>query len=272
MSERKIITTRLASNHPIPAYGGVQHSDELLERLVEATRTGAIPLVVNHDHARPMHARCLRAAIVELPDGHKAVEADYEVDGDAWDAFQGELHAQGAKGGMSFTHAEYFSELTPRDPTRSEHFRLAADAHHFTDDSIEAAGAALTKVGTVTVGRLYQFNAAPTCRVVVEYVQQSGGLDAAAKDLMIGIAGSGIYDALKRLLRRRSTTPAVTEPAPRIEIHTTTESDGVSRQRLLLRTDSEDVLEHALNRFADGVNRQERLLEWDDALDDWVEP
>jgi hypothetical protein len=89
---------------------------------------------------------------------------------------------------------------------------------------------------------------------------------------MIGIAGSGIYDALKRLLRRRSTTPAVTEPAPRIEIHTTTEPDGVSRQRLLLRTDSEDVLEHALNRFVDGVNRQERILEWDDALDDWVEP
>lgn len=272
MSERKVITTRVASNHPLPAYGGVQHPDELLERLAEATRTGAIPLVINHDHAQSLHARCLRAEVVDLPDGYKAVEADYEVDGDVWDAFQDELRAQGVRGGMSFTYAEYFSELTPRDKGRSGQLSLVADAFHFRDEDIERAGEALTQVGSVKIGRLYQFNAAPICRVVVEYVQQSGGLDAAVKDIMIGVAGSAIYDAIKRLLRGRSTTTTATESAPQLEIHVTTESDGASRQRLLLRTDNEEVIEHALNKFADGINRPEDILEWSETLQDWTKP
>lgn len=204
--------------------------------------------------------------------GHKAVEAEYEVDGDTWDAFQEELNAESVQGGMSFTHAEYFSELTPYDSTKSGQFALVADASHFTDDAIEQAGGVLTRVGTVRLGRLYQFNAAPLCRVIVEYVRQSAGYDTVAEAVMIGVAGSAIYDALKRLLGRRSTIPTATESQPRIEIHTTTEPDGVSTQRLLLRTDSEEVLRHALDRFADGIARPERISEWDDERDDWVEP
>jgi hypothetical protein len=102
MPYRTVVTVRIASNHPLPAYGGVQHSDELLERLAQATRTGAIPMVVNHDHARPLNASCLAAEVVELPDGHRAVEGIYEVDSGAWDAFQEELRTEGAPGGMSF--------------------------------------------------------------------------------------------------------------------------------------------------------------------------
>ncbi len=89
---------------------------------------------------------------------------------------------------------------------------------------------------------------------------------------MVGITGSAIYDALKNLLRRRSTTPAATEPESLFEIHITTEPDGVSRRRLLLRTDREDILEHALSHFADGLIRPEPILEWDDTFDNWIEP
>jgi hypothetical protein len=271
VSERKVITTRVASNHPLSAYGGVQHPDELLERLADGIRTGALPLILEHDHARPLDAHCLSAEVVGLPDGHKAVAADFEVDGAVWDAHQDELRDKGVPGGMSFTYAEIFSELTPRDPARSGRFGLTADASHFTDEAIAEAGAVLTKLGTVRVGRLYQFADVPTCRVVIEYVQQSGGLDAAVRDVGIAIAGSAIYDALKKLFWGRSTTPAVSEPS-QIEIHKTTESDGVSEQRLLVRTDSEDVLKDAMDRFSDGIGRPERLLVWDDTLGDWTEP
>jgi hypothetical protein len=74
------------------------------------------------------------------------------------------------------------------------------------------------------------------------------------------------------LLRGRLTAPEAGEPPPLIEIHTTSTTGGVTERRLLLRTDDEDVLDRALDRFSDGCGRHERLLEWDDPRGEWVEP
>lgn len=122
------------------------------------------------------------------------------------------------------------------------------------------------------VGRLYQFNSIPSCRIVVEYVQQSGGLEAAARDLAIGVAGSAIYDALKRLLVRRSTPQSETKTPPMVEIHTTHSPGGISQQRLLVRTDDPEILKHAMDRLADGISASPSILEWSDEHGVWFDP
>ncbi len=175
--------------------------------------------------------------MVDLPNGYKAVEADFEVDADVWDAFQAELGEQGAPGGMSFTYAELFAELAPNDSTKTEQFSLTADASHFSDDAIHDAGARLTEFGTVRVGRLYQFADLHTCRVIVEVVHDSGGLDPDLWAVTLGVISAGIYDAIKRLLRRRSSQPDDDAP-PQVEIHRSTTPGGASEQKLLVRTNA----------------------------------
>jgi hypothetical protein len=69
-----------------------------------------------------------------------------------------------------------------------------------------------------------------------------------------------------------STVPTTTEPAPLIEIHVTNELGGVSEQRLLLRADSDDVLERALSRLAEGMARERQTLAWDEQQRDWINP
>jgi hypothetical protein len=271
-SGRTVIHTRIASDHPLSAYGGIQLSGRVLEQIAEAVRSETIPMVINHDHARPLNARCLRVEIVEQPDGYKAVEAIHEVDSEAWDSFQNELGALGTPGGMSFTGSVPIADLASSDASETTQFKLAADAHHFTDEAIEESASVLANAGAVRAERLYQFNAVPSCRIVIEYVQQSGGLEGVARDIIIGVTASTIYDALKKLLKRRSTTPTSTEPPPTIEIHTVTEFGGTSRQRLLLRTGDDEVIKRALDNFDKGMGKPNPLLEWDKDLDDWVEP
>jgi hypothetical protein len=271
-SGRTTIRTRIASNHPLPAYGGVQLSERVLEQIAKAVGADAIPMVVNHDHGRPLNARCLQVEVVEQSDGYKAVEATHEVDTEAWESFQDELGALGVPGGMSFTCSETIAEFAANDASKTGHFKLAADAHHFTDAAIEESAAALADVGGGRIERLYQFNAVPACRIVVEYVQQSGGLETAVEGIAVGVAGSAIYEALKRLLKRRSTTPTPAEPPPMVEIHTKTEPNGVTRQRLLLRTDNDDVIKHALDNFTEGIKNPNPLLEGDDNKGHWIGP
>lgn len=253
------------------AYGGIQLSDEVLGRLAEAIRSEAIPMIVQHDHARPLSSRCLRVAVVDLPNGYKAVEADFEVDADAWDAFQAELAVQGAPGGMSFTYSELFAELVPNDPASTKQFSLTADASHFSDDALREAGARLTEFGTVRVGRLYQFADVHTCRVVVQVVQDSGVLDPDLRAVAIGVISAGIYDTIKRLLGRRSSQPDDNAP-PQVEIHLSTTPDGVSDQKLHVRAKDEVVLKDALDHFSDALDRPRGVLLWDPARRDWVEP
>ena len=40
------MNTRIATNHPLKAYGGVRLGDGVLHQLAEAVRSGAIPLQI----------------------------------------------------------------------------------------------------------------------------------------------------------------------------------------------------------------------------------
>jgi hypothetical protein len=271
MPERKIVTTRVATSHPIPAYGGVRLADAVLDQIAAAMRAGTMPVVVNHDVLQDLGARCVNVVVVELPDGFKAVDAELDVDARAWDIFEAATIAAGAPGGMSFTASTSIGELSARDDLAGGELAITADAGHFTDADIAAAATELVSVGPVKVQRLYQFSHAPACRVIVEYVHASGGLDGAAAALSVGlsVAAAAIYDCLKRLLPQRSrAVRALNQPA-QIEIHLVEDDRDRPPQKLVIQSDDLAVVKRALDHLAAVDGEPGAVAAWDDDRAVW---
>lgn len=244
-------------------------------------------MVTDHNRMNQLGARCLRAEVVDLADGEKAVEAEFEVDADAWERYQAHLNEVGGPGGASFSGTEAIGELPPRDPATIGQFAVFADAGYFSDADITAAAEELTGVGTVRTGRMYQFSAVQACRIVVEYVHTSGGPDAATVGIEIGIGLviNAIYDCIKHLLLRRPALPMYPPPpdvpAPdptqiepaQIEIHTVTTPDGVTVQTFQIRTNDDAVVRRALDQIVEAATRPDRpVVEWDDEQGEWRAP
>jgi len=243
------ITCHVTTSHPIEAYGGVKLSDIVLEQIAERLRGGLIPMINQHDPMHPIDCRCLRAQVVELSDGFKAVEADFEVDAEAWAAVEAEWAAVGAPGGFSFSCAEWF------DTAMEASLKLAADPHYFSDADIKKAAEIMSSAGTVKAGRLYQFAAVPPPHIVVD-------LGAVLTTIPVSVLGSAIYDGLKYLLLRvihRKDEPAV---ETQIDFHT-------DSQTLQIRSSDAEVLKHALDRIGDAIESRNGLLAWREEDGDW---
>jgi hypothetical protein len=227
---------------------------------------------LQHDPARRVDSRVLKVEVVDLPDGFKAVEAEYDVDAETWRAFQQEVLDQGAPGGMSFSCSEPLVDLTPHNPGTTVQLGLYADAAHFSDDTLVAAGEALAEVGAVQVGRLLQFSYFPACRIIVEYVHQSGGLSPAMAGVTIGLnlVSSAIFEAVRRLLSRRQPVSGTAEQAPQIEVHLIDEPGGVTVQTLKIVASDEETIRQALDRFIEPAEHPDwGVVVWDPDASTW---
>jgi hypothetical protein len=264
--DRKVVAGNITTSRRIAAYGGTAHSEDFLERLAALARSNQLPFVLQHDPMRSLNAKCLKAEVVDLPDGHKAVHAEYEVDGDAWDTFEAECIAAGAPGGMSFTFSEFFVEIVPSGSSGPAQFSISADAAYFSDDTIRAAADKLATVGAVKAGRLYQFAEAPSCRIIIEFLQS--GLPGFAW----GLASSALYDCLKYLVARRTAPSKQQVSAPQIEFHVRQNADGSAERVLLLRTDKEQVLRYAVDKLGEVLTNPAQRLEWSEDTGEWREP
>lgn len=266
MTDRKIIKTRVTTSHPIEAYGGYEHPEGLLEMLAEGIRAEVMPLQVQHDARRPLNGRCLAVEIVDLDDGHRAVDAEYEVDADAWDAFAAELEKEGVPGGMSFSYSATIVEFDGGSDASQSSLEIFADPAHFSDNAVAQAAERLSEAGPSRGGRLYQFNHAPTCRMVVEYVHDSGGLSASALLVQTGIAlvATAIAEAVKGLLKRRKPDSRGT---PIVEVHVVS---GDERQRMTIEAESDQILGDALDALPDVAGMGDCC--WDSARGLWRVP
>ena len=268
--KRVVAIVRITTNHPIPAHGGLRLPDHILEALAEAAGKDQIPMVINHDRSKPLNSRCIRVAVVDLPDGFKAVEGEFEVDADAWASYEEGLRATGAPGGMSFTFADMFLEVTAKVSEESVSFELAGDVGYFDDATLAEGARQLASAGTVRVGRLYQFSYEPACRIIIQI--QQGGAPPLVQGAIAAISGTlsiVLYNCLALLLRKRRAS--ATSPT-QIELHTRQDPDGSTSQVLQVRTDSEDVLKHAIDKLCDAMTRPDKHLEWESDLDDWRAP
>jgi predicted RNase H-like HicB family nuclease len=251
MDEKEVVEIEavVATNHPLPAYGGVRVDESVLYELVKAIRSGSLPMLIGHDIRRPLSPTILDARVRERSDGYKEVWIRFTVDASAWAQFEEDLAASAAPGGFSFAFAEPIANLPPRTSDSLATVAIEADASHWSDADLLAAAQDLRSVGPVHVGRRYQFALEPLAVVVLTLV---------LLPVLTGLATNAIYDGLKRFLGRGRRTIFQF----RIE-----REDGRNFDARL-ETDDPEVLRHAIEAF-DRLAHSEKLNEWDDRERTW---
>ena len=234
----------------MPAYGGVRLGEELLARIANEIRSGRVPMVMQHDIRRPLDATIRDAGVRPTPDGFSEVWIRFEVDAAAWNEYEQETKAAGVPGGFSFACSEPLASLEgPRDATVA--LELAADASHWSDEDLLSAGGALRTLGTVQVGRRYEFAHDPAAVVFLCVILPLG----------LGVLSNALYEGLKRFIRPRPTT------TPTVFHLRVQRGDQVVDARL--ETDDATVLHRALDAFEHLVGPQQ-LLVWNDEQGQWT--
>jgi hypothetical protein len=256
---KRVIEAVVATTHPLPAYGGVQIDDSVMDGFAEDLRAGRIPMFVQHDLRRPIDAKILESAVRPTADGYKDVWIRFEVDADQWDEFDRERKAAGAPGGFSFSCAEPLTVLDGLPSASLEAIDLAADASHWTDDELLAAAEELRRIATVRVARRYEFAVEPAAVVVVAIILSQVGL---------GVLGNAVYDGLKRFLfGKKNDNAAARTPRPPTIFHFRVERpEGAVEARL--ETDDPEALHRAIDSF-DQLTAPRQLSVWDDELQVW---
>jgi len=238
----------VATSHPIPAYGGVQLGENVLQEMAGALRSGRLPMLAQHDLRRAINAVVLDARVRHRSDGYKELRARFRVDGEQWAKFEQERLAAGAPGGFSFSCSEPFAALQPLNGAPPEPgVALAADASHWSDADPLAAAEELRRIGGVEVGRRHEFAHDPNAVVVLELTAS----------LITGVLGNAIFEALKRFLRRDKPTT----------FHFHVEEGGRTVDGRI-ETDDADALRRAIASFDQLVNPPMLYL-WDDEEGQW---
>lgn len=226
------IRSRVATTHPIAAYGGIQLSESVLHDMAKALRTGAVPMHVGHDIRRPLATSNVDAGVEKLEDGYLAVWAEFDVDADAWAEFEAERDASGAPGGISFSATE---PITRDEQVRQAVVAVAADASYFDDSTILRAARELELVGTTGAERLYQFAFTPDPKVVLELAT------SVVTSHRPKVLADALYNAARIFIRPGLPTT--------YNISLRESPDSPSSLRVHLSTDDAEVLRHALSQI-----------------------
>jgi hypothetical protein len=217
------VSARLASTRPVDKYPGWTLAPEALHRLAERLAAGDIPMLFDHDAHQPIAARYIDANVVPLEDGNFALEADFEVDADAWQAVQSTFDEAGVAGGFSFTAT---ADQSPSQWGEEAAITIAADASAWTDAERDEARALLDAVVPTRSARLFQYSGIELATVFL-----------VLGPVALGVLGNAAYDAIKYLVGRRSSQT-------RVEIHRQG-SDGTVTKAIVTTSDP-DVAQAAL--------------------------
>lgn len=187
------VHARLATTHPIQAYGGLQLPREILDQLVQAVGSGAMPMHFGHDISRPVPVSGLKTGIEQLKDGEFAAWAEFDVDADLWSEYEAEVAAAGAPGGMSIS---FTGPMSGRSLASASPLVVAADGHHFEESEIDEAVAILSRLGPEAGGEvLYQFSFEPVAKIIIDVVWP------VVMSLGPNLVASAIYDAARSFFR-----------------------------------------------------------------------
>jgi hypothetical protein len=218
-----------------------------------------VPMQNQHDTMQRIDSRCLRAEVVDLPSGFKAIEADFDVDSEAWAAVQAGWEAAGVSGGMSFSCTESLRSVPEAE------LELAADAYYFEDDDIIMAADIMSVAGSANAQRLYQFAAVPPPHIIIE-------LTVALASIPISVLGAAIYDGLKFLLLKRLHRDEDPEGETQIDLCIRGDAHGSFGQTVHIRSSNEEVLKHAIDRIGEAIESPSCLLVWNEECTDWEVP
>lgn len=230
------VRARLATTHPIPAYGGVQLPRQVLDQVASAVASGAMPMHLGHDISRPIAVADVLTGIEQLDDGHFAVWAEFDVDAEVWAAHESEVAAAGAPGGMSIS---FTGPLAGRSLASDSPLVVAADGHHFDDVEIDSAAAILGRLGVDAGGEvLYQFSFEPVAKVIIDVVWP------VVMSLGPNLVASAIYDAARSFFRPGRSTVV-------FNICFKETRRGARRVKVHIEASNETELSAALDRLPD---------------------
>lgn len=164
-----------------------------MDQVAEAVASGVMPMHFGHDISRPVFVSEVETGVEPLDDGQFAAWAEFNVDADVWAAYEAEVAAAGAPGGMSIS---FTGPLSGRSLASESPLVVAADGHHFDEEEIEAAVAILGRLGPGSGGEvLYQFSYEPIAKIVIDVVWP------VVMSLGPNIVASAIYDAARSFFR-----------------------------------------------------------------------
>lgn len=187
------VRARLATTHPIPAYGGIQLPREILEEVAEAVASGSMPMHFGHDISRPAAVSVVASGVEQLDDGHLAVWAEFDIDAGVWAAYEDEVAAAGAPGGMSIS---FSGPMAGRSLAGDAPLVVAADRHHFSDEEIDEAVTLLGRLGVEARGEvLYQLSFEPVAKIIIDVVLPM------VMSLGPDLVAAAIYDAARSFIR-----------------------------------------------------------------------
>jgi hypothetical protein len=225
---RRTVEMIVATDHVVSSrYGELVLAEEALQDLARQINQDRVDSNVGHDPSRRLYAKDVKAWVGDHPDGGRAVFVRQTVDGAAWEAYEAEREAAGARGGVSIV----FTEAVRSNPAAS--VAVIGDAEDFADSELVELSSELGDETEVDVARLYQLELDPD---VIRFA-----LDFAAGKALEVVLRQGAR-GLKRLWRRlqekseREGRPAVVDVRVRTdkgEAHTNervnVDDDGLRR-------------------------------------------
>src|SRR5262249_19772727 len=149
------------------------------------------PMRLSHDARESVRAENVSAWVQQRPDGEYELRVAFDVEEEGWARYEAERDTLGGPGGLSFTLTALIGALKNGPEPRPMSVIVAADAHHFPDESIMAAAEEFANTGSVQACRLYQFSAVPTAAVLIQFILQEG------MQVPAGILSAWLYDALR---------------------------------------------------------------------------
>jgi hypothetical protein len=185
----------IATTQPIAAYSGIQLSEGAAESMATQLRSGSVPMTLNHNANHPLTATSVDAGTERRDDGYLNVWVEFDIPEADWEDALAIIQRDGAPGGFSFTTTE------PLSGSENALIEVAADAHHFTDEQIEAAASAFDQLGSTRSERAYQFSFIPEAAVFVTFAA------SVVAEVPSHVLAAMIVDSLKRFVRvgREST-------------------------------------------------------------------
>jgi hypothetical protein len=188
-----IITTS-----PVAVYGGVQLPPEQMHRIADQVRRQGVPMLAHHDERHRLKPRLLNVDVRETGSGSLGVWVEFEIDEEAWKA-AGDIR------GFSATMVEPYREADPDSPKPL--LQIASDAGHWDDDLRDEVAAALSPHFNASSERLYQFNAEPPAKIIVDFAVP---LLPLIGSMGINVFSSALWDGLKLFFRPvRRTEPTI---------------------------------------------------------------
>ena len=150
------VDATVATDDPMTAYGGIRLTRPVLEKLAEALKSGTIRRGWHHDPRIPAEYTIIDSGLRETSEGGLKVWAKLRVEKSDWEEFQQGL-PEGTPGGMSITFTEPITHMGTAS-AEAVSFQVAADAHHWTDQEILAAGKTIAVVASVDISRRYSLS------------------------------------------------------------------------------------------------------------------